>query len=83
MLKNELSLIDKKLTFEELNTFMIENNYYNIHNDLSESEIEDCLEEGVIAFESKLQESVEDIYTYIEFEVLGKNLLLIKNIFEM
>ena len=83
MLKNELSLIDKKLTFEALNTFIIENNYYNIHNDLSESEIEDCLEEGVIAFESKLQESVEDIYTYIEFEVLGKNLLLIKNIFEM
>ncbi|MGL5662689.1 MAG: hypothetical protein ACRCW8_02760, partial [Cetobacterium sp.] len=69
MLKNELSLIGKKMTFEELNNFMIENNYYNIHNDLSEREIQDCLNENVIAFENKFQDSVEDIYTYIEFEV--------------
>ncbi|WP_418963835.1 hypothetical protein [Cetobacterium sp.] len=83
MLKNELSLVGKKLTFEELNNFMIENNYYSIHNDLSEREIQDCLNEGVIAFENKDQDSVEDIYTYIEFEVLDKNILKINNIFEM
>ncbi len=83
MLKNKLSLVGKKLTFEELNNFMIENNYYSIHNDLSEREIQDCLNEGVIAFENKDQDSVEDIYTYIEFEVLDKNILKINNIFEM
>lgn len=83
MLKNELSLVGKKLTFEELNNFMIENNYYSIHNDLSEREIQDCLNEGVIAFENKDQDSIEDIYTYIEFEVLNKNILKINNIFEM
>lgn len=83
MLKNELSLVGKKLTFEELNNFMIENNYYSIHNDLSEREIQDCLNEGVIAFENKDQDSIEDIYTYIEFEVLDKNILKINNIFEM
>ena len=83
MLKNELSLVGKKLTFEELNNFMIENNYYSIHNDLSEREIQDCLNEGVIAFENKDQDSVEDIYTYIEFEILDKNILKINNIFEM
>lgn len=83
MLKNELSLIGKEMTFEELNSFMIENNYYSIHNDLSENEIQDCLNEGVIAFENKAQDSVEDIYTYIEFEVLNKKVLKINNIFEM
>ncbi|MGL5175327.1 MAG: hypothetical protein ACRC7F_03085 [Cetobacterium sp.] len=83
MLKNELSLIGKTLNFEELNSFMIENNYYNIHNDLSPSEINDCLNEGVVAFESKLQESDLDIYTYIEFELIGKDTLKIINIFEM
>ncbi|ERT68561.1 MAG: hypothetical protein ACRDAG_07125 [Cetobacterium somerae] len=83
MLKNELSLIGKKMTFEELNNFMIENNYYNIHNDLSEREIQDCLNENVIAFENKFQDSVEDIYTYIEFEVFENNILKINNIFEM
>ena len=83
MLKNELSLIGKKMTFEELNNFMIENNYYNIHNDLSEREIQDCLNENVIAFENKFQDSVEEIYTYIEFEVFENNILKINNIFEM
>ena len=83
MLKNELSLIGKKMTFEELNNFMIENNYYNIHNDLSEREIQDCLNENVIAFENKFQDSVEDIYTYIEFEVFENNILKINNIFTM
>lgn len=83
MLKNELSLIGKKMTFEELNNFMIENNYYNIHNDLSEREIQDCLNENIIAFENKFQDSVEDIYTYIEFEVFENNILKINNIFEM
>ncbi|MHA4989910.1 hypothetical protein [Cetobacterium somerae] len=83
MLKNELSLIGKKMTFEELNNFMIENNYYNIHNDLSEREIQDCLNENVIAFENKFQDSIEDIYTYIEFEVFENNILKINNIFEM
>ncbi|WP_297434007.1 hypothetical protein [uncultured Cetobacterium sp.] len=83
MLKNELSLIGKKITFEELNNFMIENNYYSIHNDLSEKEIQDCLNENVIAFENKFQDSVEEIYTYIEFEVFENNILKINNIFEM
>lgn len=83
MLKNELSLIGKKMTFEELNNFMIENNYYSIHNDLNEREIQDCLNEGVIAFENKSQDSIEDIYTYIEFEVFENNILKINNIFEM
>ena len=83
MLKNELSLIGKKMTFEELNNFMIENNYYDIHNDLSEREIQDCLNENVIAFENKFQDSIEDIYTYIEFEVFENNILKINNIFEM
>ncbi|MCX3066552.1 MAG: hypothetical protein ACRCUO_00660 [Cetobacterium sp.] len=83
MLKNELSLIGKKMTFEELNNFMIENNYYDIHNDLSEKEIQDCLNENVIAFENKFQDSIEDIYTYIEFEVFENNILKINNIFEM
>ena len=83
MLKNELSLIGKTLTFEELNTFMTENNYYNIHNDLSTSEINDCLNEGVIAFESKLQESDLGIYTYIEFELKETDTLKIINIFGM
>lgn len=73
MLKNELSLIGKKMTFEELNNFMIENNYYDIHNDLSEKEIQDCLNENVIAFENKFQ----------EFEVFENNILKINNIFEM
>ena len=83
MLKNELSLIGKKITFEELNNFMIKNNYYSIHNDLSEKEIQDCLNENVIAFENKFQDSVEEIYTYIEFEVFENNILKINNIFEM
>lgn len=83
MLKNELSLIGKKMSLEELNDFMIENNYYSIHNDLSQKEIQDCLNEGVIAFENKLQDSIEDIYTYIEFEILNNNILKINNIFEM
>lgn len=83
MLKNELSLIGKKITFEELNNFMIENNYYSIHNDLSEKEIQDCLNENVIAFENKFQDSVEEIYTYIEFEVFENNILKINNIFEI
>ena len=83
MLKNELSLIGKKMTFEELNNFMIENNYYSIHNDLSEKEIQDCLNGNVIAFENKFQDSVEEIYTYIEFEVFENNILKINNIFEM
>lgn len=83
MLKNELSLIGKKMTFEELNNFMIENNYYNIHNDLSEREIQDCLNENVIAFENKFQDSIEDIYTYVEFEIFENNILKINNIFEM
>ncbi|MGL5278551.1 MAG: hypothetical protein ACRC8M_05625 [Cetobacterium sp.] len=83
MLKNELSLIGEKITFEELNNFMIENNYYSIYNDLSEREIQDCLNEGVIAFESKSQDTIEDIYTYIEFEVFENNILKINNIFEM
>ncbi|MGL5802759.1 MAG: hypothetical protein ACRCX7_09250 [Cetobacterium sp.] len=83
MLKNELSLIGKKMTFEELNNFMIENNYYDIHNDLSEKEIQDCLNENVIAFENKFQDSIEDIYTYIEFEVFENNILKINNMFEM
>ncbi|MGL4786152.1 MAG: hypothetical protein ACRC2Q_04620, partial [Cetobacterium sp.] len=63
--------------------FMIENNYYDIHNDLSEKEIQDCLNENVIAFENKFQDSIEDIYTYIEFEVFENNILKINNIFEM
>lgn len=71
------------MTFEELNNFMIKNNYYNIHNDLSEVEIQDCLNENVIAFENKFQDSVENIYTYIEFEVFENNILKINNIFEM
>ena len=83
MLKQELSLVGKFLTLEELNNFMTENNYYSIHNDLSEKEIQDCLNEGVIAFENKTQDSIEDIYTYIEFELSDKNKLKITNIFEM
>lgn len=83
MLKNKLSLIGKTLTLEELNSFMTQNDYYNIHNDLSPSEVQDCLNEGVIAFESKLQESVIDIYTYVEFEVEGTDSLKILNVFEM
>ncbi|MGL5356105.1 MAG: hypothetical protein ACRDAQ_06110, partial [Cetobacterium sp.] len=81
--KNELSLIGKSLTLEELNSFMVENNYYNIHNDLSEAEINDCLNENVIAFESKLGESDIEIYTYLEFELLESGALQIKNVFEM
>ena len=83
MLKHELSLIGKILTLEELNNFMMENNYYSIHNDLNEKEIQDCLNEGVIAFESKVQDSIEEIYTYVEFKLLDTNKLEITNIFEM
>ncbi|MGL4673063.1 hypothetical protein, partial [Cetobacterium sp.] len=77
------SLIGKSLTLEELNSFMVENNYYNIHNDLSEAEINDCLNEKVIAFESKLGESDIEIYTYLEFELLESGALKIENVFEM
>ncbi|MGL4987762.1 MAG: hypothetical protein ACRC5F_00715 [Cetobacterium sp.] len=83
MLKNELTLVGKTLTLEELNSFMMENSYYNLHNDLNEHEINDCLNEKVIAFESKLQESDIEIYTYIEFEVLENGSLKIENVFEM
>ncbi|MGL5903233.1 MAG: hypothetical protein ACRCZO_11165 [Cetobacterium sp.] len=83
MLKNELTLVGKTLTLEELNSFMMENSYYNLNNDLNEHEINDCLNEKVIAFESKLQESDIEIYTYIEFEVLENGSLKIENVFEM
>ncbi|MGL5053138.1 MAG: hypothetical protein ACRC5W_06045 [Cetobacterium sp.] len=83
MLKNELSLIGRTVTLEELNIFMMENNYYNIHNDLSESEINDCLNERVVAFESKIGESDIEIYTYFEFELLENGFLKIENVFEM
>ncbi|MBC2852127.1 hypothetical protein H5J22_12030 [Cetobacterium sp. 8H] len=83
MLRKELELIGKEIQFDDLNKYMMEQDYYNIYNDLSESEVEDALENGVIAFENKNLETEEEIYTYVEFEIISGKKLKIQDIFEM
>ncbi|WP_297598725.1 hypothetical protein [uncultured Cetobacterium sp.] len=83
MLKNELELIGKEIEFEDLNKYMMEQDYYNIYDDLNNSEVKEALENGVIAFENKTLETEEEIYTYVEFKVLDGTKLKIEDIFEM
>ncbi|MEG0069165.1 hypothetical protein [Cetobacterium sp.] len=83
MLRKELELIGKEIQFDDLNKYMMEQDYYNIYNDLSEGEVEDALKNGVIAFENKNLETEEEIYTYVEFEIISGKKLKIQDIFEM